>query len=429
MSDPLISYQDLSARCRRDAAWVAFRDEVYDITDFLRRHPGSVATLLPALGTDVTHAFEALHGRHVRRMFQRGRGVRRVGRLDPSRPWEGGADYQSRRRYRAEDPLWEDLQAELAAWAQGRSLKKPLWACVGLTLMFWALYLGVVWTACLQASIVAALLWGAINTFMAVNPAHTQMHGAFARNRAVGWLARSLLDAGGYSSFGWDIEHLNHHESPHALVDVQTFDVSLVRFFRHQPHRPWHRGQMLWIWLAMVLYTPSQMIIHTWRVLFRYPCLSAWDKAQHLLVKGLGTALPLAVLFTRHEPLTALATFGVFCVSASYVSIFLLFIQHEDAYVDEDAAESWAERQVLTSSTWSTRNKPLQWLLGYFNYHTEHHLFPGVDPALYPALQPMVKRVCARHGVPYRELSYGELVRSQLRAWRAFAGRSPSPGL
>jgi fatty acid desaturase len=77
--------------------------------------------------------------------------------------------------------------------------------------------------------------------------------------------------------------------------------------------------------------------------------------------------------------------------------------------------------KIATSSSWYTRNRFFEWLLGYFNYHTEHHLFPGLNPALYPKIQPIVRSVCAASWVRYKYISFFELVRSQVRAWRKFS--------
>jgi fatty acid desaturase len=105
----------------------------------------------------------------------------------------------------------------------------------------------------------------------------------------------------------------------------------------------------------------------------------------------------------------------------SYFSLFTLFIQHEDAFLPESEKEPWSVRQVVTSVSWRSRSRLFEWLFGYFNYHIEHHLFPGLNPSVYPRIQPIVKAICQKHGVQYKHVSYVELVRSQLRAWRRYS--------
>jgi linoleoyl-CoA desaturase len=47
------------------------------------------------------------------------------------------------------------------------------------------------------------------------------------------------------------------------------------------------------------------------------------------------------------------------------------------------------------------RSRLLTWYLGGLNYQIEHHLFPKVCHIHYPALAPIVARVCREHGVRY----------------------------
>jgi len=74
----------------------------------------------------------------------------------------------------------------------------------------------------------------------------------------------------------------------------------------------------------------------------------------------------------------------------------------------------------LNYNLFSDRDQ-FEWLFGYFNYHTEHHLFPGLNPSLYPKIQPIVKSVCEKYGVRYKHISYLEMVCSQVRAWRKYS--------
>ena len=105
----------------------------------------------------------------------------------------------------------------------------------------------------------------------------------------------------------------------------------------------------------------------------------------------------------------------------SYFSLFTLFIQHEDSYLPEGENEPWSVRQVITSASWRGNSRLFEWLFGYFNYHTEHHLFPGLNPSIYPKIQPIVKSICQKYGVSYKHISYWELVSSQVRAWKKYS--------
>ena len=40
-------------------------------------------------------------------------------------------------------------------------------------------------------------------------------------------------------------------------------------------------------------------------------------------------------------------------------------------------------------------------LQGWLNYQIEHHLFPQLSMLSYQRMQPEVKEICRKHGVPY----------------------------
>ena len=178
------------------------------------------------------------------------------------------------------------------------------------------------------------------------------------------------------------------------------------------------------MWALFILYSPSSWVMHSYNTLFKYPNVRCSDKALHIAFKLSFFVLPIVYSFWVHPIGIAARNLLVFAISMSYFSLFTLFIQHEDAYLPEDAQEAWSVRQVVTSVSWRSGSRVFEWFFGYFNYHTEHHLFPGLNPSLYPRIQAVVKSICLKHGVAYKHISYWELVSSQLRAWKHYANRA-----
>ena len=82
-----------------------------------------------------------------------------------------------------------------------------------------------------------------------------------------------------------------------------------------------------------------------------------------------------------------------------------------------DRAEFYV-RQVLGSVNFSTGGDVNDFLHGFLNYQIEHHLCPDLPPRVYQRIQPQVKEVCARHGVPVR-------AGAALPAGEAALGRDP----
>ena len=57
---PEISLDELLLHSDKDDGWIAVYDKVYDVTDYLPKHPGSEEVLLEYLGYDATAAFRSV---------------------------------------------------------------------------------------------------------------------------------------------------------------------------------------------------------------------------------------------------------------------------------------------------------------------------------------------------------------------------------
>lgn len=71
----------------------------------------------------------------------------------------------------------------------------------------------------------------------------------------------------------------------------------------------------------------------------------------------------------------------------------------------------WFLRQVLGTTNFSTGGDARDFLHGFLSYQIEHHLFPDLPPLQYQRLQPKVKALCEKFGVPYRQETVGKRVK------------------
>lgn len=91
---------------------------------------------------------------------------------------------------------------------------------------------------------------------------------------------------------------------------------------------------------------------------------------------------------------------------ANLQSFVLIAPNHvgDDVYRFEGRGTDRAEmyvRQITGSVNYRTGGDLNDFLHGYLNYQIEHHLWPDLPMLRYQELQPKVKAVCAKHGVPY----------------------------
>lgn len=60
-------------------------------------------------------------------------------------------------------------------------------------------------------------------------------------------------------------------------------------------------------------------------------------------------------------------------------------------------------RQICGSANYRCGTPTADLSHGWLNYQIEHHLFPSATPLQYRRMQPHVRALCERHGVPYRQ--------------------------
>lgn len=61
----------------------------------------------------------------------------------------------------------------------------------------------------------------------------------------------------------------------------------------------------------------------------------------------------------------------------------------------------WYVRQIVGSVNYQCGNDTVDLLHGWLNYQIEHHVWPDMSMLAYRTLQPQLKQVCKKHGVPY----------------------------
>jgi fatty acid desaturase len=131
--------------------------------------------------------------------------------------------------------------------------------------------------------------------------------------------------------------------------------------------------------------------------------------------------LPYAALHFGLLPLAylPLGPWGVFSSFSNQVMAELLTNLHtflvvgpnhsgDDLYRFDDRPTSRAEhalRQVLGSTNYRTGGDLVDYGHLFLNYQIEHHLFPDVPMRQYQKVQPKVRAICEKHGIPYVEQS------------------------
>ncbi len=376
--------------------------------------------------------------------------VSSTGRMKPLAPLKFRRDAADEALGRA---LREDAKLMLAQtgdhrWADGWLLLKA----VLLALVAAAMY-GLALTAHTAMAFVAWFCgFFFVSMLCAMNVLHDAAHGAVFRR---GWLNRLVMRMVavpmGIDTTFWTIRHVHFHHN-YANVEGHDLDIEPNAFLRQTPFHPWHpryRHQHVHWPLVAALSLPYLIwYADSLDRLGRTPVLahvgsgaasgaqgvSGWlvflgFKALHVV---LCLGLPAYMLHTHGlawwlAPLAYLP--GLMLASFVLVALILgthwaevKFYQVAQGKESEEGAampHSWHAHAYLTSCDWTPVPQRLGYWLGGLNWHLTHHLYPTVSHRHYPALANAAARQGEAHGLPYRNLRYGELFASQQRFLKA----------
>ncbi|MEA3228377.1 MAG: fatty acid desaturase [Campylobacterota bacterium] len=97
-------------------------------------------------------------------------------------------------------------------------------------------------------------------------------------------------------------------------------------------------------------------------------------------------------------------------LSANLHSFLVIVPNHsaEDIYQFSTPHKTQGEyylRQIMGSVNYNTGSDLIDFLHGFLNYQVEHHLFPDMPHSFYQKMQPIVKDICIKHNLEYRQES------------------------
>ncbi len=124
-------------------------------------------------------------------------------------------------------------------------------------------------------------------------------------------------------------------------------------------------------------------------------------------------------------PLGTEAVFNAFIIIvmaeffANLHSFLVIVPNHsaEDIYMFNEPHQSQGEfylRQIMGSVNYNTGSDFKDFLHGFLNYQIEHHLFPNMPQSYYQKMQPIVKEICKKHNLEYRQESVFKRIRMSI---------------
>jgi linoleoyl-CoA desaturase len=280
--------------------------------------------------------------------------------------------------------------------------------------------------------------------------AHDALHGAYSSNPRVNTLLGMAFDLMGANGYMWKITHnvIHHTYTNIDGVDEDLTVSPLLRLSPGQPLRGVHRFQHFYGFATYSLSTLFWVFAKDFKY-FLARDLGPYKDRKHplnewliligfkLFYLGWAIILPLIVLTIPWWQ------FAIGFVTMHLVAGLILGVIFQLAHVVEGPEypvpdpqgrmeDAWLVHEMATTANFARGNRLLTWYVGGLNHQIEHHLFPRVCSAHYPAISPIVEEVARKHGMPYyQNPTLFAAIRSHHRmlkqlgpeAWRARRGQ------
>ena len=264
--------------------------------------------------------------------------------------------------------------------------------------------------------------------------AHDALHGAYSNKAWVNKLFGYVFDLLGANGYMWKITHnvIHHTYTNITGVDEDLTVSPLLRLSPESPRLPIHRFQHLYAIAAYSTSTLFWLFAKDFKYFFAKE-LGPYKDKKHPPVEWvtLWVSKVFYILWAIVVPLIVLDVawwqfligFLVMHLTAGAILGIVFQLAHvvegPDFPLPDNTGtmdNAWMIHEMRTTANFGRKNKLLSWYVGGLNFQVEHHLFPRVCSAHYPAISPIVEEVARECGVPYyAQPTFRAAVKSHLR--------------
>ena len=282
--------------------------------------------------------------------------------------------------------------------------------------------------------VLSFMFFGVTSMLGTFNFSHELSHGTIFKSKQLNhvFYKISLMLVGAHAE-GWKHRHIHaHHHAPNVSGYDPDLDLSnLIRVAPNSEYRWYHRYQHFYAPIAYMSYTLFWAFIKDTAILIfkskRNYSVTVKDVFSFLFQKAFYFAYVLIIplLFSTVSTATIV---GSFLAMHCFQSLFLLltfFMTHHVAHThypkitnDGKIESSWFMNQVQCSNDMNPFCPVTTFILGGFNTHIAHHLFPNIHHTKYVKLSKIIYEVLDKQGLKPVYTSYWGGVLAHLRLLR-----------
>jgi linoleoyl-CoA desaturase len=266
------------------------------------------------------------------------------------------------------------------------------------------------------------ILYGFVSLLFAFNFSHDLSHNTVFKDKRLNTIFfTSIYTLVGAHAEAWKLRHINSH---HYAPNVEDYDsdlkiTKLIRVIPNSEHFWYHKFQHLYAPLAYTTYSLFWVFIKDFVILF--------SKDEYIDKKGfkyhlsfwiqktlyLTYILVLPLLFSGQSWYIVLMGFFMMHLTQSLFLLFTFFMTHhvegtEYPKTDENGyiKTSWLMNQIKSSNDMHPFSETANFILGGFNNHIAHHLFPHIHHIHYPKLNRILYEILNEHDIKPNQTTY-----------------------
>jgi linoleoyl-CoA desaturase len=265
------------------------------------------------------------------------------------------------------------------------------------------------------------ILYGFISLLIAFNFAHDLSHNTVFKSKKLNnfFYVFTFTIVGAHAD-AWKKRHVNSH---HYAPNVKDYDsdlkiTKLIRVIPNSEYYWFHKFQHLYAPIAYTTYSLFWVFIKDFVILFSkdenspkkgfsYHLLFWAQKAIYILL-----LIIFPILFSNQTGLIVFIGFLLMHLVQSLFLLFTFFMTHhveETEYptTDENGKinTSWMMNQIISSNDMHPFSTTANFILGGFNNHIAHHLFPHIHHIHYPQLNRVLYDILLQNNIKPNQTS------------------------
>uniref|UniRef100_A0A8C2JZ98 Fatty acid desaturase 2 n=1 Tax=Cyprinus carpio TaxID=7962 RepID=A0A8C2JZ98_CYPCA len=395
------TWEEVQKHTKSGDQWIVVERKVYNVSQWVKRHPGGMRIIGHYAGEDATDAFHAFHPniQLVRKYMK----PLLIGELEASEP------SQDRQKNGA---LVEDFRAlRERLEAEGCFKTQPLFFILhlGHILLLEAIALMLLWyfgTGWINTAIVSVIL--ATAQSQAGWLQHDFGHLSVFKNSRWDHLLHKFVigHLKGASAGWWNHRHFQHHAKPNIFK--KDPDVNMLNAFVVGNVQPVEYGVKK---IKTLPYNHQHKYFFFIGPPLLIPVYFQFQIIQNMITHGLWVDLMWCIsyyvryflCYTQfYSMLWAVLLFNIVRFMESHWFVWVTQMSHIPMDIDYEKHQDWLNMQ-LDATCNIEQSFFNDWFSGHLNFQIEHHLFPTMPRHNYWRAAPRVRALCDKYGVKYQE--------------------------